>query len=143
MKTMLKKMKGVARGQSLVEFSISLTFIIILLAGVVDFGRGFFTLVELRDAAQEGALYGSIYPTDADAIRNRAMAASNTPINLESDPAIQIQVDTDTACEGGIVSVTVSYTYPISMPLLGAIIGAQSIPLRATAKDVILIPACT
>jgi Flp pilus assembly protein TadG len=140
---MLEKMNGVPRGQSLVEFSISLTFIIILLAGAVDFGRGFFTLVELRDAAQEGALYGSIYPTDTDAIRNRAQAASNTPIDLESDPAVQIQIDTGTTCEGGIVTVTVSYTYPISMPLIGAIIGSQSIPLSATAKDVILTPACT
>ena len=52
------------RGQSLVEFAISLTVIMLLLAGAVEFGIALFQFVQLRDAAQEGALYGSIHPGD-------------------------------------------------------------------------------
>jgi Flp pilus assembly protein TadG len=47
-------------GQSLAELAISLTVLLILLAGLVDLGRAFFTFVTLRDAAQEGASYASV-----------------------------------------------------------------------------------
>ena len=50
------------KGQSLVEFAISLTVMLILLAGTVDFGIGLFHYIAMREAAQEGALYGSIAP---------------------------------------------------------------------------------
>jgi Flp pilus assembly protein TadG len=43
------------RGQSLVEFSISLVIILWLLAGAVEFGIALFQYIQLRDAAQEGA----------------------------------------------------------------------------------------
>ena len=52
------------KGQSLVELAISLTMILILLSGVVEFGIAFFQFIQLRDAVQEGALYGSIHPYD-------------------------------------------------------------------------------
>ncbi|MGZ9165968.1 MAG: TadE/TadG family type IV pilus assembly protein, partial [Anaerolineales bacterium] len=52
------------RGQSLVELAFSILILIYLLAGAVEFGMAFFQFVQLRDAAQEGALYGSINPTD-------------------------------------------------------------------------------
>ena len=47
------------RGQSLVELGISLLILLYLLAGAAEFGVLFFQFVQLRDAAQEGALYGS------------------------------------------------------------------------------------
>ncbi len=49
-------------GQSLVELAISLTVMLLLLAGAVTFGMAFFSYVAIRDAAQEGALYGSFNP---------------------------------------------------------------------------------
>jgi len=51
------------RGQSLIELSMSLVMLLTLLAGVVDFGRAFFTWITLLDAAQEGASYASVIPT--------------------------------------------------------------------------------
>ena len=50
------------KGQSLVEFAIGATILLILLSGVVEFGIAFFQYVQLRDAVQEGALYGSVHP---------------------------------------------------------------------------------
>jgi Flp pilus assembly protein TadG len=49
---------GSAKGQSLVELAISLVILLFLLAGIVEFGLAFFQFVQLRDAAQEGALFG-------------------------------------------------------------------------------------
>ena len=133
------------KGQSLVEFAISLTFILILLAGLVDLGHAFFTFVQLRDAAQEGALYGSIDPGNTAAIRARVRSASDTPVDLGDTGIIPngaIVINSGSGCEGGQVSVSITYNYPISMPFIGAIIGSNQIPITATVTDVILQPSC-
>ena len=90
------------QGQSLVELAISMTVLLILLAGVVDLGRAFFTYITLRDAAQEGASYASVINTrllDSTEIPNYCAditdrvlittkelggGSSNGPINLET-----------------------------------------------------------
>ena len=60
------------RGQSLVEFAITLPILVLLLLGTVDFGMALFSYSMLRDAAQEGAFYGSFNPTNIKEIENRA-----------------------------------------------------------------------
>lgn len=134
----------------MVEFAISAIIIIMLLVGIVDFGRAFFTSVALRDAAQEGAVYGSICPKDFNKIRDRAKAASNTPINLNSADIIvtcyyedfggsQTPCGSGTVVPGNYIKVTVSYpNFKLSMPFLGTILGSQTIPLSASVKDTIL-----
>src|ERR1044071_17166 len=77
----MKNMKS-ERGQSLVELSVSLVLLLLLLSGAVEFGIGFFQFVQLRDAAQEGALYGSMNPADCSNILLRVKGASTKPIDL-------------------------------------------------------------
>jgi hypothetical protein len=101
---------SITRGQSLVELAISLTVMLLLLAGAVTFGMALFSYVAIRDAAQEGALYGSMYPykdtngdgkytagepinvnigtclvgAGTDRIGERVKAASNSPVDMSS-----------------------------------------------------------
>ena len=81
-----EKQKKRERGQSLVELAMSLTFMVLLVSGVVDLGRAFFTYIALRDAAQEGAAYASIArtyrwtPMACDEIVARSRSTSNTQI---------------------------------------------------------------
>lgn len=138
------------RGQSLVELAISLTIILMLLAGAVDFGVAFFSYSALRDAAQEGALYGSINPTNFTGIEQRVRQASSNPIDLTNTNTVNVSITIiGEACQGSTngstnaVQVMVAYNYPIIMPFLGIIIGSQTIPLRATVTDTILSPVCT
>src|SRR5215208_5843151 len=85
------------RGQSLVELGISLVILLYLLSGAAEFGVLFFQYVQLRDAAQEGALYGSMNPyvdsngdgkftpgelVNQPGIETRVRGASSSPINL-------------------------------------------------------------
>jgi hypothetical protein len=125
MKRILRKLSPARRerGQSLVELAISLTIMLLLLSGAVTFGMALFSYVALRDAAQEGALFGSFNPyldnnpTNAQydtgelvnqaAIRTRVREASNSPVNLASTtliPDSYITIDTTPAgappCEG-------------------------------------------
>ena len=95
------------RGQSLTELALSMVVMLILLAGVADLGRAFFTYIALRDAAQEGALYGSfafgeiqnpnpitLYPpgTVCGKIRTRVTQSSDSPVNLATDVNVTIEI---------------------------------------------------
>lgn len=126
----------------MVELAISLTLILLLLAGAVDFGMAFFTFIAMRDAAQEGALYGSMAPADTIGIVQRVRASSTMPLDLTStDVQVNVNIIGNT-CEGGGIEVTLQYNYPITMPFLGVIIGRNTIPLTASVTDTILLPPC-
>ena len=133
------------RGQSLVEFAITLTVMLMLLAGAVEFGIALFQFVQLRDAAQEGALYGSIHPGDDTNITARVRSASLSPIDLQTDPGVTIVItypDGAPNCEGKGIQVDVSYPHQISMPFIGPVIGSNTIPLTASVTDTNLTPVC-
>jgi Flp pilus assembly protein TadG len=139
------------RGQSLVELSISILILLVLLAGAVEFGMAFFQFVQLRDAAQEGALYGSLNPPASTgdvnylAIVSRIRNSSDSPIDLTDtsvvpDANITITVN-GAACEGNSLEVRVSYDHQVFMPFMSQIIGS-TVPLNATVTDTILSPVC-
>jgi hypothetical protein len=157
------------KGQSLVELAISLVVLMTLLAGAVEFGILFFQYVQLRDAAQEGALYGSTKPDDVTGIVDRAKYSSQSPLDLPNllapggEVDIEISIDDgpggtipspiysdnsaydDTkTCEGYNHAITVKLTYEhrIFMPFMPQLIG-ETIPLEATVTDTILSPRCT
>ena len=147
MKSIFKKKNE--RGQSLVELAISLLVLLYLLSGVVEFGIAFFQFIQLRDAAQEGALYGSINPTDTNGIISRVRNASNEPIDLADTTLVTVNVTvTGTACAGSALSVDVGFNHVIFMPFISRLIGAQNntppntIPLTGSVTDTILRPAC-
>jgi Flp pilus assembly protein TadG len=132
------------RGQSLVEFAISLLIILWLLSGAVEFGLAFFQYIQLRDAAQEGALYGSINPADAAGIETRVRNASSSPIDLINEPSVTVTVTTSGAgCVADSVTVTVQFDHVIFMPFATLFTGGNStIPLTASVTDTILNSTC-
>jgi hypothetical protein len=114
-----------------------------LLAGAVEFGIALFQYVQLRDAAQEGALYGSLNPTDTAGIVSRVRAASDSPIDLQNDPDLNINPSViGSACEGNGIEVALTYPHQITMPFLSAAIGSTSIPINVRVTDTILLPVC-
>lgn len=138
-----QKLRRGERGQSLVELAISLTIILLLLAGAVDFSIAYFSFSAMQDAAQEGALYGSINPTDTAGIITRVRSASTTPVDLSNEDLVKVKVNlSGAACEGNEIRVKVTYDYPISMPFIGTYIGSQKITLNASVTDTILQPVC-
>lgn len=145
------------RGQSLVELAVTLPVLILLLLGTVDFGMAIFSYSILRDAAQEGAFYGSFNPANKAEIENRARNISprkedvvfSSPLNLRDESLITVTVKTTGApCQGithGIantMNVSVSYKYPILMPFVGQLMGDNTILLTGKATNIILQPAC-
>lgn len=152
------------RGQSLAELAISLTFLLILVGGIIDLGRMFFTYITLRDAAQEGAAYGSYAcaqeggtgdcikgPTLINDIKTRVRQSSQgngSIVDMSNWPLNQITVTMTThngnayPCAGDEITVKVEDpSFDITMPFIGTFIG-QQILIQASATDAILAPAC-
>jgi Flp pilus assembly protein TadG len=128
-----------AAGQSLTEFAVSMTFLLILLSGILDLGRAYFVILSLRDAAQEGASYASIDPTDLTAIRQRVRQSSQGPIDFTAFADSQITIQyIGPACAGNGVQVTLEYSFEFIAPF----IGGTALPLTADFTDTILQPAC-
>lgn len=165
---MRMKINRSERGQSLVEFAISLVVILFLLAGAVEFGKALFEYIQLRDAAQEGAVYGSICPfttTDTDPahlIKNRVRNHSSSPVDLSvtsgseavtvnvegRDGTTQNQKSLALLKPGDGIYVEVSYNHQVFMPF-GTLFtrGSNTIPIRASVTNTILDndiskPAC-
>jgi hypothetical protein len=101
-------------GQSMVEFALLLPFLILLIVGVFDLGRAFFSLITITNAAREGARYGTMHPSDEAGMIDAAVAeAQNSGIPITAaDVVVDCVVDASGRCfRGGVLRVTVNYTF--------------------------------
>ena len=74
----MTKRKRSEHGQSLVELAVTLPILILILLGTLDVGMGIFSYSMLRDAAQEGAFYGSFNPANKATSANTSLMKSCT-----------------------------------------------------------------
>lgn len=103
-------------GQSVVELAIAMPLLLVLLLGTIDAGRVFAEYIQMRNAAVEGATFGSRHPFDNSGI---ATAADEHGM---PDGAV-VSSSTSGQCNVprgvGTVIVTASKTYtPISVAAL-------------------------
>jgi Flp pilus assembly protein TadG len=130
------------KGQSLVEMAIALFILLLLVGGIVDLGRAFFSFMALRDAVQEGALYGSVNPTLTTEIKNHVLNSSDMIPDMVGSSDITVTI-LGAPCTGNGIQVTATYPdFPITMPFMGSVLGSQTIPISATITDTILSPGC-
>lgn len=142
------KLKEEPRAQSLVELAISLMIMLLLLLGAVEFSLALFQYVTIRDAAQEGAIYGSINPTDESGIQYRAVAAASDVVDIDPVSDVAVAYSSTNHCEGttsgspNSLTVTITFAHPITFPLVGPMIGSNTIDLTASVTNTILQPTC-
>lgn len=139
------------KGQSLVEFAVGIVVLLIILAGVVDVGRVLFTFISYRDASEEGAAYGALFPTYCTQIEDRALSILGYPATIQANVMIDgyscsdaLTVDPSPACLGHTITVEVRDPhFEISMPFLGAFIGTNHFPLSASVHNTIIRTPCS
>ena len=138
------------RGQALVEFAILLPVFLLLLVVAVDFGRLFFTYIQINNAAREAANYAIHDPTNTVAITSQANGEKNAQLQ-RGENAITVSTTcadpagASIACalaEGGTGSgstVTVNVREPFTFltPIIGSIVGT-SLQMNASATAVVL-----
>lgn len=152
------------RGQSFIELAISMVFLLVLLAGVMDLGRLIFTYIALRDAVQEGGAFLAITPNECGSAITRirqhtsgAVDLSAANINITVSYTIngtQFNNCTTTlnavlpanpsrindVCPGDAVRVTATYNnFPIATPFIGAIVGGQAVTFNTEVVDSIIV----
>jgi len=98
-------------GQSLVEFAIVLPLLVLILIGIFDLGRAFYSLITITNAAREGARYATFYPNNITGIQNIAVGeASGSGINIIGTNVTRT-CPTGSCTSGNPVLVTVQYQY--------------------------------
>lgn len=136
-------------GQSLSELALIIVIIVILLAGVLDLGRALFQYLAMRDSAQEGASYATVFPNYCNDIIDRVYSSlynsdpNEVLVNVYIDGVQCVYAAPSNACAGKEVQVVVRQpNFPLAMPFLGTFIGKQTISLEASVRDSIIRPSC-
>ncbi len=125
----LRRILEESRGQTLVEMALVLPLLLMLLWGVVEFGRISHAYLTITHAAREGARMGAVGAEDdhiEEAIRQRAASLSEDNLSLEINPS------SENRFTGDPMEVEVSYELPMTLPLWGTAL-SNPFPLESSA----------
>jgi len=151
-------MKKNVHGQAMVEFALVLPLLLLVMFGIVEFGRLFFSYAMVSAASREGARYGeaaeqidrggTLYPRylDCRGIRDSAIRIGRFA-GISQDSNVQIAYDNGLTCDelpakadihlGDRVIVTTTVTYNPVVPLVNVPnFQLQSVTRRTIIKDV-------
>jgi Flp pilus assembly protein TadG len=112
------------RGQAVVELALTIPFIVLLLLAIVQLGLVVRDEILTVHASREAARAGAVDP-NPDAPRRAAVASSGL------DPHRMSVSATPRGAPGSTLSVTVRYSSPTEVPLVGAFL--PDVRLRAVA----------
>lgn len=127
--------KSDQKGQSLVEVALALPLLLLILLGILDLGRAYFTFIALSDAAAEGASYAAIHPDDTTQIVERTTDTSSGLVVIE--PAM-VTVDNTSLSAGNPITVTILYDYDLLTPILSRFGPDGTITMRAVVAQSII-----
>ena len=132
----LNDFRKTEQGQAIVEMALVLPILIMLIFGIVEFGRILNTYMIVTDLSREGAREGAVGGTDSDietTVRSNATAADLE----ESDLSVLINpASGGIRARGTSVEVQVSYPVDIIAPVIGTIIGDPYIVTSQTTMRV-------
>jgi hypothetical protein len=128
----LRASRNRARGQSLVEFALILPILLILLLGILDFGRAISAYNSVSNGARSGARV-AIVNQDFDAIEAavQSEAFGLGEVEVEYNGNV-IPTQTDCPRIGCVVEVKVSTEYVPATPIFGTLVG--SITVSSTSR---------
>ncbi|MHB9145145.1 MAG: TadE/TadG family type IV pilus assembly protein [Symbiobacteriia bacterium] len=116
---MSRRLSRDERGQSLVEFALVVPLLLLLVIGIMEFGRAYSANLALQNAAREGARLAITGATDAN-ITQRVVSSA---VGLDSTK-LTVTVSPVTRVQGAYVTVTATYQFQYLTPLITNIIGS-------------------
>ena len=124
-------------GAAVVEFALVFPVLALIVCGIIDFGRAFYTVNNIISAVREGARYGAILAapmstTGQREIRDRVRSVSQ-PFGGDSLVDSQIEIEFP---DGELVTVRVeNYPFQPVTPVAGVLgVGTLSITRQATFR---------
>lgn len=132
--------KANQKGQSLVEVAIAMPLLILILMGILDLGRAYFTYVALADAAAEGAQYAAMNPRDPARITGRTQDSISNGLGVfNPDPdAATVSIDYVDLSSGSPITVTIEYEYQILTPFMNRFVPDGVINMKAAVSQSII-----
>jgi Flp pilus assembly protein TadG len=115
---------GRDRGQAVVELALTIPFIVLLLLAIIQLGLVVRDEILTVHASREAARVGAVDPS-RDAPRRAAIRSSGL------DPRRMSVFVSDRGAPGSTLTVTIRYSAPTEVPLVGAFL--PDIRLRAVA----------
>ena len=117
---MIKKILKTNKGQALVEFALIIPMLLLLVFGVIEFGRIFGAGLTVNNSAREGARLGAIGATDSAIITRVTNSAGILDSSLV---AVTITPTESSRVRGGDIQVNVSYPVTVVAPFISIITG--------------------
>lgn len=142
----LQKLVRSEQGISLVEMALVIPFLLLIVIGVVDFGRAYYLYNEVVGAAHAGAIYGSQFPTDTTGMQtagtNNAPDVSGISVSATYGCECLDGTSASASCSSApscsssnnevyYVHVTASATYTPLVPWPGV---PSSVPMSETVE---------
>ena len=137
-------------GQALVEFALLVPIFLLLLVIAIDFGRIFYTYVQIHNAAREGAAVGVFAPTNTAQITSHAAGEKNGQgqrgenaivITTSCTNAVQAPIACSVAEGGGgagnTLTVNVSQPFTFLTPMISSFFGS-TFQMNASATATVL-----
>lgn len=129
------------RGAATVELALFAMFLILLISGIVDLGRGLYTAIALNDAVQEGAMYAAFTeevagsPVSESDIIARVTSATDSPVLLAGDVTITCIEQPRSRQPSSRVTVEVSHTLDLITPFISDWFGGTHTLVRSATSE--------
>lgn len=114
-------------GSAIVELALSITLVLFLALGIVEYARAFYTSIELGDAARAGARLAADTAASDATIR--------TAVQSAAAPLVPTSITVDRSVTGQ-VALKVSYNFTSTVPLISSLWvgGVRRIERTASAR---------
>ena len=115
--------RGEDQGSAAVEFALVLPVLVLILFGIIDFGRMLNARITLSEAAHEGARAAAILDDQGEAEAVIAAVMGSTPYTV-------VRIDVCNGSFGGNATVTLTHAFGFTTPFVG---GDNGLVLTSTA----------
>lgn len=129
------------RGAATVEFALFSMFLVLIVSGIVDLGRGMYTAIALNDAVQEGAMFAAftddVAGTDLTAadIEARVVASTSSPQLSVDDVTVSCVPQVRAKQSGSRVTVELDHSVDLITPFISDWFGGSMTLHREAVVD--------
>jgi Flp pilus assembly protein TadG len=109
------------KGQSLVEAAVLLPILLLIIFGIIEFGRIFSAYAIVNNAARDWARRAAIYNYEESYVESGALSELDT--NYDINTALVQASDYIDADGDNAIKVEIIYDIPLVAPIISAIIG--------------------
>jgi Flp pilus assembly protein TadG len=116
----LKLIQKNQKGQAMVEMALLLPLLLVIIFGIMEFGRIFNAYLVITNASREGVRQGVVGMTDSQITTSVKTAAGNLDL---SSLSVTITPNSASRVRGAELKVVVNYSVDIYTPVISNIIG--------------------